>query len=77
MVKANEPGKKDGEQALWVDGKKIMHVSGIRWRDVDTLKLNMVMFGLYIGYCEKDCTYWIDDVVISTDYVGLMKGKSE
>ena len=77
MVKANEPGKKDGEQALWVDGEKIMHNSGFRWRDVETLKLNMVMFGLYIGYCEKDCTYWIDDVVISTDSVGPMKSKSE
>lgn len=73
MVKANDPGKKNGEQALWVDGEKIMHFNGFRWRDVETLKLNFINLGLYIGYCEKDCTYWIDDLVISTDYVGPIK----
>ena len=77
MVKANDPGRKNGEQALWVDGDKIMHFDGFRWRDVDTLKLNFISMGLYIGYCEKDCTYWIDDLVISTDYVGPVKSKPE
>ncbi len=77
MVKANEPGAKDGEQALWIDGEKIMHVKEMRWRDVETLKLNMVMFGLYLGHYEKECTYWIDDVVISTDYVGPIKVSTE
>jgi len=77
MVKTNEPGKKDGEQAFWINGEKIMHIKEFRWRDVESLKLNMVIFGLYIGYCEKDCTYWIDDIVISTDYVGPMKSNPE
>lgn len=70
MVKLNEPGKKNGGQALWVDGEKIFHQDGFRWRDTDILKLNLFKFGLYIHYCEHDCTYWVDDLLISTDYVG-------
>ena len=77
MVKLNEPGEKNGEQALWIDGKKLFHQHGIRWRDSDILKLNLFKFGLYIHYCEHDCTYWLDDMMISTEYVGPMKRKPE
>ena len=70
MVKSNEPGKKDGEQALWIDGQEIMRIGGLRWRDTPSLKLNMLIAGLYIHYCEHDCTYWLDDMVISTEYIG-------
>lgn len=73
MVKCNEPGKKNGEQALWVDGQEIMRVTGLRWRDTDKLKINFLSAGLYIHYCERDCTYWLDDLVISTEYVGPME----
>ena len=72
MVKMNEPGEKNGEQALWVDGEKIIHINGIRWRETELLKLNTFKFGLYIHYCTHDCTYWVDDPIISTDYVGPM-----
>ena len=77
MVKLNEPGKKNGEQALWIDGKKLFHQKEIRWRDTDILKLNLFKFGLYIHYCEHDCTYWVDDLVISTDYVGPLNEQRE
>jgi len=38
MLKANTPGKHDGEQAAWIDGEKIMHwktgcIDGIWFRD--------------------------------------------
>jgi hypothetical protein len=72
LVKANEPGKTDGEQAVWIDGQEIMRVGGLRWRDTSDLKVNMLIAGLYIHYCEKDCTYWLDDLVISTEYIGPM-----
>ena len=73
MVKCNEPGEKNGEQALWVDGKEIMRVEGLRWRDTENLKVNMLIAGLYVHYCERDCTYWLDDLVISTEYIGPME----
>ena len=73
MVKANDPGMKNGEQALWIDGEKIMEFGGFRWRDTADLKLNFISLGLYIRECEHDCTYWIDDLVVSTDYIGTVK----
>jgi len=31
MVKPNDPGERNGEQAFWVDGKKIIHEKNLRW----------------------------------------------
>ena len=73
LVKCNQPGKKDGEQALWIDGREILRVDGMRWRDTETLKLNMAMFGNYSGNSRHDRIYWIDDIVIATEYVGPLK----
>ncbi|MFC1614837.1 hypothetical protein ACFL5K_06020, partial [Gemmatimonadota bacterium] len=71
--KCNEPGQKDGEQALWIDGKEILRVQGMRWRDTESLKLNMAIFGNYRGNAKYELTYWMDDLVISTEYVGPME----
>jgi hypothetical protein len=70
MLKCNEPGRQDGEQALWIDGEEIIRVKNMRWRDVEDLRLSMVMFGNYRGRARKELTYWLDDIVISTEYVG-------
>jgi len=51
----------------------IMRVDCMRWRDVEALKLNMAMFGNYRGNARHDLTYWMDDLVISTEYVGPME----
>ena len=75
MVRLNAPGKTDGAQALWVDGVKVIDHTGIRWRDSDILKLNVFKFGLYIHYCEHDCTYWVDDLVISSEPVGRLESR--
>ena len=72
MVKCNEPGKKDGEQALWIDGKEIMRTKDMRWRDIDALKVTMLMFGNYSSRARYERTYWMDDIVVSTEYVGPM-----
>lgn len=70
LVKCNKPGEKDGEQVLWIDGKEILRVDGMRWRDTEDLKLNMAMFGNYSSNSKVDRTYWLDDIVISTEPVG-------
>ena len=73
MVKLNEPGKNDGEQAFWVDGKPVYHQTGIRWRDTRDLKLNSMMLDVYVHQSRHDNTCWFDDVEISTDYIGPLK----
>lgn len=72
LIQCNEPGKSDGKQVLWIDGKEVLRTEGMRWRDVESLKVNMAMFGNYSSNSEHDRTYWLDDVVISTAPVGLL-----
>ena len=47
MLKANEPGKRDGEIAAWGDGKLLGHWAGYRYRDIPELKINMVHLVMY------------------------------
>jgi hypothetical protein len=50
-----------------------MRVREMRWRDTESLKLNMAIFGNYRGSAKYERTYWMDDLVISTEYVGPME----
>ena len=70
LVKLNDPGIHNGEQAFWIDGVKIFLQKEIRWRDVDFLKLNLFWFSVYIHQSRQDNTCWFDNLVISTVYVG-------
>ncbi|HUU28848.1 MAG TPA: hypothetical protein VM123_13640 [archaeon] len=76
MIKLNDPGKQNGEQAFWIDGDKKFHQTGIRWRDSEILKLNMLNLEIYLHRSVKENTVWFDDVVISTGYIGPMAGDS-
>lgn len=64
-VKLNTPGRKDGEQAFWMDGKLGAHVKGIRFRDSNILKLNSFFLDLYLHDSKKTNVAWFDDIVIS------------
>ncbi len=79
MIQANsEPGKADGKQAMWVDGKKVGEFTGLRWRNDTDLKVNCFWLEHY-GYDEGDPTkqfwksrqsVWFDDIVIARSYIG-------
>jgi len=73
MVKVNHPEKADGEQAFWVDGKLVGHFTGIKWRTVDTLKVNGFWLMLYIHDNPQPNTVWYDDVVLARSYIGPME----
>jgi hypothetical protein len=78
MLKANAPGKSDGEQAMWVDEQQIGHFTGIRWRDDPDVKVNCFWLQHYGGdpgdptkqFWKERQTVWFDDVVIATEYIG-------
>lgn len=38
MLRHNTPGRPDGEQAMWIDGRLLGHWRGINWRKTDTLQ---------------------------------------
>ncbi len=79
-LKCNDPGKADGEQILWVDGKEAGRWSGIRWRTDPALKVNGIWILDYItenaakqnGVKEPRAAnrLWFDDIVVSDGFIG-------
>lgn len=85
MLKCNAPGKADGEQAFWIDGKLAGKFENFRWRTVDALKVNAFWLMYYLTPEALDrakvkaegqgYSVWFDDVVVATKYIGPMKEK--
>jgi hypothetical protein len=73
MIKANTPGKADGELAAWIDGTLYLHAAGFRWRTSEAVKLKRFCLPIYIHQSTRPNTVWYDDVILSTGYVGPMK----
>lgn len=78
MVQVNTPGRADGEQAMWVDGRLVGRFTGIRWRDDPAVMINCLWLQHY-GYDSSDPTrqfwketqtVWFDDVVVANQYIG-------
>jgi hypothetical protein len=74
MVQCNTPGEHDGEQAAWIDGERVIHVPGLRWRDTDELKIHCFWLELYIHHSPKLNRVWFDEVALSTEYIGPVSG---
>jgi hypothetical protein len=73
VMRANDPGQANGQAAYRIDGREIHRISGIRWRDADTLQLNMVRLQHYItseDALNRSNRVWFDDVVVSTQPIG-------
>lgn len=70
MVKANTPGKNDGELAGWINGKLYIHYKGFEWRTRAEVRLKRFNLSAYVHKAEQDNTVYYDDVVLSTGYVG-------
>lgn len=73
MLRHNTPGKADGEQAFWIDGKRIGHWSGFSWRKSETLKANALTLESYFtDRWTKNPTNVVcfDNVVIARTYIG-------
>ena len=71
MVKLNTPGQRDGRVALWIDGVVVADFQNVRFRDVDTLKIDQIQLELHAksntsGADKK----WYDNVVVATTYIG-------
>ena len=83
MVKANTPEQKDGEIACWLDGKPVGEVKGIRFRDIDDLRIRSVGFSNYWGGAGDENTapvdqvYYMDNIVVATDSIGPTQQPAE
>ena len=69
----NTPGKPDGEQAFWIDGKLAGHWKDINWRKKSSLQANALTLEAYVTdrwTKQRSNTVHFDNVVIATEYVG-------
>ena len=76
-------GQKDGEVALWLDGTEVGRVTGLRFRDIEDLRIRKARFDNYWGGAGDENTapvdqvHYIDNIVVATDYVGPAKTTPE
>lgn len=71
MVQANTPGRRDGRVAYWVDGKLMADFPNFRFRDVETLKIDVFGIELFLRpNIVRENKKWYDDVVTATSYIG-------
>lgn len=75
-VKLNTPGRSDGEIDCWLDGERACEVRNLRFRDVDSLKIDNIMFSTFFGgntadwAPSKDEYATFDNFVLGGKYVG-------
>ncbi|HXG11445.1 MAG TPA: hypothetical protein VNK04_16950 [Gemmataceae bacterium] len=81
-IKLNTPGtnggrgKNDGILRAWIDGRPAFEKTDIRFRDVDTLKVERVWMNVYHGGttpARSDHHLFIDNVVIARGPIGPLK----
>lgn len=71
MVRANTPGQRDGRITIWLDGKVVADFGNLRFRDIDTLKIDRFGLSFHIkSNPSGEAKKWYDDVVAATSYIG-------
>lgn len=73
MLKHNTPGKPDGEQAFWLDGRLAGHWKGINWRTSPQLMANAFTLESYVTdrwTKQKINIVYFDNLVIAREYIG-------
>lgn len=76
-LRLNTPGLSDGLLRVWVDGRKAFERTGLRFRDVDTLRIESAWLNVYHGGARpspETMTLYIDSLVIAGRYIGPMVG---
>ena len=74
-VKLNTPGEKNGIMRAWVDGKLAHEKTNMRFRHVDSLKIEKIWMNIYHGGMTpvaQDSHAFIDNVVVAKRYIGPM-----
>ncbi|WP_421862711.1 polysaccharide lyase [Motiliproteus sp.] len=73
FIKLNSPGNNDGELKAWVDGRLVMSLDNLRFRDTEALKVEKVWFDFYHGGGSRPSSeqhLFIDNLVVAKRYIG-------
>lgn len=79
-LKLNTPGKKNGILRAWIDGRLAFEKTDIRFRHVDSLKVEQLWMNVYHGGTQPspyDQHLFIDNVVIAKKYIGPMRSGTQ
>ena len=72
-LRLNTPGRNDGVLRAWVDGRLVFERRDLRWRDVETLRIETLWMNIYHGGSKpapQDMTMFIDNLVVARQYIG-------
>jgi hypothetical protein len=70
MVQLNTPAQRDGRIAFWVDGRLAADFFNLRFRTIDSLRIDRAEVSLYESRPMGPQRVWIEDVVAATSYIG-------
>lgn len=77
MVRANNPGRRNGRITVWMNGAVVADFPGLRLRDTDTLKMDRVDLAFHAASNPvREVRKWYDDVVVAKRYIGPMVRRS-
>jgi hypothetical protein len=76
LVQMNTPGSRNGRVAVWQDGSLIADWLNIRFRDVDTVKIDRIQLENGGQGSTQQNDKWYDNLVIATAYIGPTAGDS-
>lgn len=74
-VKMNTPGQDDGIIQAWLDGELVMEVQNLHFRDIASLKIDLLYFSTFFGgssapwEATKNEQAFYDDFVVSTTFI--------
>ena len=71
-LQANEPGRRDGYQRMWINDEFKGEVTGMRWRDTTDVRINAVQLTFSASPVPITEHVWIDNVVVSTERIGCV-----
>ena len=70
-------GNPDGILRGWVDGQQVFEKADIRFRHVESLKIEAIWFNVYVGgswTAEQDMDAYFDNMVFAANHVGRRGG---
>jgi hypothetical protein len=75
-LRLNTPGRKDGVIRAWIDGRLAFEKTDIRFRLVDTLRIEQIWMNVYHGGkrpSPHEQHLFIDNVVVASEYIGPLE----
>lgn len=70
LVQMNTPGSRDGRVAVWTNGNLIADWVNLRFRDVNTVKIDEIQLENGGQGSTQQNDKWYDNLVIATAYIG-------